>query len=617
MRLFLPLPLIICFLLITFSTASFQRAYANIGSPLPLEYFASLPDTDSIRLSPNGAYVAAFVRITGKDRNGKAVYLIDVNNGKSDFLVYAEDKEFDLRSFRWANNEKLLVHAAFPEVRNGVRTMESRLLIVDIKTKKNRNVFTKNAVRKLGVFPQIQDHIIDMLPNDPNHFLLAVREASTGYRSVYKVSLDKLRFRLVQKSKKGAIDWFADRRGDVRIGVTRDDTTYRILHKPVGEKKWVTLWEYEAFSRETVWPMGFGENKNHLYVTALHEGRDAVFRVDLAKPDLPRVLVYANEYYDVAGSLVYSKRAKSVVGLSTSIDEHIFWDDSLLALHGGLNKAMPDTSNYIVSMSDDERRYILFSTSSSEPGAYYLGDRDKKTLTIISERYANLSKISLPNKNRISYKARDGLNIEAYLTFPKGKERANLPVIIFPHGGPISFDGSEFDYWTQFFANRGYAVLQMNFRGSSGYGHDFMQAGLQGWGKAMQDDVEDGVHWLLEQGYADKNNICIVGASYGGYAALMAAVRNPDLYQCVVSFAGVSDLPKLVKSHRSYTNYDIVKAQVGSDFKDMKLRSPYYHAEEISVPVLLIHGEKDRVVNIRQRKKCIKRCAKPSKMSHF
>jgi len=220
-----------------------------------------------------------------------------------------------------------------------------------------------------------------------------------------------------------------------------------------------------------------------------------------------------------------------------------------------------------------------------------------KSLKIIAYKYSKLAPDLLSKKEKVSYKARDGLAIEGYLTLPKGDKTENLPTIIFPHGGPISYDGSGFDYWTQYFANKGYAVFQMNFRGSSGYGHDFMKQGIASWGQAMQDDVEDGTRWLINEGIADKGKVCIIGASYGGYAALMGGVKTPDLYQCIVSFAGVSDVEQLVKSHRRYTNYDIVKKQIGSDYDKLWDASPLKHAKKITKPVLLIHGSKDRVVD--------------------
>ncbi len=200
---------------------------------------------------------------------------------------------------------------------------------------------------------------------------------------------------------------------------------------------------------------------------------------------------------------------------------------------------------------------------------------------------------------RISYKARDGIEITGYLTLPKTGE-APYPTIIHPHGGPGARDVDGFDYWTSFFAHRGYAVLRPNFRGSTGYGYEFSQSQMGGWGMAMQDDLEDGLNWLVEDGIANNDKVCIVGASYGGYAARMGIAKTPDLYKCAVSFSGVSSLKQLVSDSRKYVNSKWVKNQIGSDSDDLKMRSPYYQVENIKTPILVIHGEDDRVVDVKQ-----------------
>lgn len=207
----------------------------------------------------------------------------------------------------------------------------------------------------------------------------------------------------------------------------------------------------------------------------------------------------------------------------------------------------------------------------------------------------------MAQKQVVHYKARDGLEIEAYLTLTKShKPGEKLPTVIFPHGGPMASDTDRFDYWTQFFANRGYAVLQMNFRGSSDYGFDFMKAGLKGWGLAMQNDIEDGAHWMIAEGYTDPHKMCIVGASYGGYAAMMGAAKSPKLFRCAISFAGVSDLAGLVRAHHNFINYKVVKEQIGDDTRDLEQRSPVTFAKQIEIPVLLIHGDRDRNVRVHQ-----------------
>jgi dipeptidyl aminopeptidase/acylaminoacyl peptidase len=188
------------------------------------------------------------------------------------------------------------------------------------------------------------------------------------------------------------------------------------------------------------------------------------------------------------------------------------------------------------------------------------------------------------------------------MTLPKGVDKP-IATILHPHGGPGAREMDGFDYWTSFFSNQGYAVFRPNFRGSSGYGYKFAQSQMKGWGLTMQDDLTDATHWLIDEKIADPKRICIVGASYGGYAAAMAAVKTPDLFKCAISFAGVSDLKKLVNNSRRYTNSKFVKNQIGSDSDDLEARSPYFQAAKIKTPLLLLHGEDDRVVDVEQSRR--------------
>jgi len=212
----------------------------------------------------------------------------------------------------------------------------------------------------------------------------------------------------------------------------------------------------------------------------------------------------------------------------------------------------------------------------------------------------------------VSYTARDGLKIPAYLTLPAGltpEDTHNIPFVVLPHGGPNARDFKRFDWLTQLIVNQGYGVLQMNFRGSTGYGVAFRKAGDKQWGQAMQDDITDGTHWLVEQGMANAGKICIVGGSYGGYAALMGVVKEPDLYRCAVSFNGVADLSRLVSLANRYLGGRFSTRHIGRLWKDRKMlanNSPINLVANLKAPILLVHGEKDRVVDIRQSKKMAK-----------
>ncbi|MCF2919699.1 prolyl oligopeptidase family serine peptidase [Pseudoalteromonas sp. APAL1] len=242
---------------------------------------------------------------------------------------------------------------------------------------------------------------------------------------------------------------------------------------------------------------------------------------------------------------------------------------------------------------------MVLVTGEQIPGTYMLGNRDTNELTVFVSAFPDIDDTVYSGKKKISYKARDGLTIEGYLTLPVGYKKGDkLPTIVFPHGGPMARDYADFDYWTALLAYNGYAVLQPNFRGSSGYGHEFEMAAVQGFGKEMQDDLQDAANWLVGEGIAKKDKICIGGASYGGYAALMAVVKHPETFKCAASFAGVTDLERIVSKARYFTNKEIVRKQFGTDGDKLEKVSPVNFAKQINRPVLLVHGSDDNVVPV-------------------
>ncbi|PIW63003.1 S9 family peptidase [Shewanella sp. CG12_big_fil_rev_8_21_14_0_65_47_15] len=577
-------------------------AFADTAPQLPIEAFASIPDVSSVQLSPNGKKLASVVRVELPKLKGTVVSILDLDTGEKNYAIHTDNQKFVIQSLLWANDNTLLVKAKFPANRYGTPTTETRLVKYDLTTKKTSNVLANSILERLSWIPQHQGQIIDLMADDPDNILLSLdgMGENVGQDSVLKVNLAQGKSTYIQNAKNHVIGWITDRQHKVRISIYNDETEYRIYEQPEQKSDSRLLWTFKAFSEDSVWPLGFDADPNILYVRAYHQGFEAIFKVNLTDPKLTKELVYANEETDVEGELLYSGLKQRVIGISEGDgEEYTFWDKEYAGLQNGLKAVLPDARNYITQFSADERRYLVYSTSSTEPGTYYFGDRDEKTLYPIANRYGRLKSELLANTQYLTYEARDKLKIDAYLTVPKGLEAKQLPTIIFPHGGPISYDSNDFDYWAQFFANRGYAVFRMNFRGSAGYGYEFMKAGLKSWGLEMQNDVEDGTRYLIDQGISDPKRICIVGASYGGYAALMGAAMTPDLYRCAVSVAGVTDVAYLVKSSRRHTNYEVVKEQIGSDLDALYERSPISKADKINIPVLLLHGDKDRVVKVQ------------------
>lgn len=250
----------------------------------------------------------------------------------------------------------------------------------------------------------------------------------------------------------------------------------------------------------------------------------------------------------------------------------------------------------------------MLSVEASRPAQYFTMDWASGQLGRIADTQPDLEKASLSTPRRIALRSRDGLRLEGYLTLPPAEEgRAParpLPAVLLPHGGPAAADSARYDHWTQFLASRGWAVMQLDFRGSTGYGQDFREAGRRRWGLEMQNDLADGLRWLVGQGIADPGRVCIVGASYGGYAALMGAVNDPALYRCVASFAGPTDLRDLLSHAQHFQGYELgAEAEIGTwwgDREKLRSTSPALRAADIRVPVLLIHGANDAVVPVEQ-----------------
>ncbi|TLU66784.1 S9 family peptidase [Thalassotalea litorea] len=576
-------------------TLSIPSSAASIAPPI--EAFSSTPDVANVTLSPDGRYLASIVKVTGES-SGSVVSIVDIDTQSTLHSMFTDNNKYVLTSLFWANNEVLLVTAKFPAFRGNTPSDEWRTYQVHAKTGENKTIIPKHLGRKLRYTPQIQTRVVDLLPDDKEHILVALAGTRAQIEtSIYKIKLGFYGdndFETLQQPIDGVRDWISDNQHNIRIGIKVDGTNFDIIERKDALQPFRTLWSYEAFSDKKIMPLGFANNPDILYVLALHQGKDALFKVNIQDPKLQLQLVFANASYDVSGQLRRDPTTSNVIGIGNH-----YWDSHISRLQSSVDAVLLNTNNVLLGISKDANRYLVYSSSAQESGTYYLGDRKAKYLKAVAHKYLALPPEKLSPRTEISFKARDGLTIKGYLTLPRDKFAGKLPTIVFPHGGPISRETSGFDYWSQFLASRGYAVLQIDFRGSSGYGHDFMMRGLKQWGKAMQDDIEDGTRWLISQNIAAADKICILGASYGGYAALMGTIKTPELYQCAVSFAGITDVEMLVKYSRRYRNSQLVEKQIGNDYQALWNISPVKHAQKINTPILLLHGEYDRTVRYR------------------
>lgn len=594
----------------------FFFCYSLPTAALPVESFASLPDVSQLKLSPSGEKISSIIRISTEVMNGTAVQVTELKSAQSKLVLFTDNKKYDISWVSWKDEKTLLVGVVYPSKidtwvgisRVNAKTRATRLMIVDLEKDQILTPFSSNFLKKYKIMPIAQDVVVDTLSDEPDHLLMALptnQSLAMGSRSftgIYKVNFRDQSIHSYQMSEDYVYEWLADQQHRIRAGFyVHDDGTRKIILKNATDEKWQALWPHKIFSVDEVTPLGFGLDPNILYIRAYHEKRLAIFKVNLADKNLTRELVFSDPVYDVNGGLVYSPITKDVIGVTYSANGGFtFFDPDLKKLQASIDKAMPNSKNFIYAFSQDMQTFLVFSSSDVDSGTFYLGRRNPIRLNAVASRYKKLDSALMSPTKRYDYKARDGLAIEAYLTLPKNSAGKNFATIIFPHGGPISRDDDSFNYWTQYLADKGYAVLQMNFRGSAGQGLDFRNAGLKNWGMEMQNDIEDGARKLIADGIADEKSLCILGASYGGYAALMGAVKTPEFYKCAVSIAGVSNVFEMVKDNRdNFSSYNIVDEQIGNDNKHLKEISPVNYADRIKVPVLLVHGDDDRQVPVK------------------
>lgn len=585
---------------------------STLAQSLPTEYFSRLPAFDYVKLSPSGNKLA-FIQNTNLQGGTTILLTYDFATRSQRIVVSSDNVKVKINWFEWANDDILLVSGRYETKRNGGRFYRTSLLKVDL-TQKQLELKRVMRKRKQGMglvknnhVSQFQDDVIDFLPNDPKHILVQIDYDKFATPSVYKVNVYTAQITRIEKAKLNVRHWITDQQNVVRVGYARDYdiSTVKYYYRTTADDTFDVLFEYDLYEDKSFSVMGFGLDPNIMYYKKYNGDYKAVYKMDLTTRE--STLVLANDGYDVDGSLIYSSKTNDVIGVSNPHSKfgRYYFNDSSYALVRGLKQAFNDKKVRVVSTNQDENRYIALVQSDNSAPQIYFGDIKQKRTEKLFSQYPELDNANLPHHKKVTYEARDGTEIEAYLTLPTFGE-APYPTVVHPHGGPGTRDYSGFDPWIAYMTSRGYAVIRPNFRGSRGYGYDFAQAQMQRWGLEMQDDLADAAHWMIEEKIADASKLCIFGASYGGYAAKMATVKTPDLFTCAVSFAGISDLYRLFLDKRKFLGGELrAKNQLGDNRKDLRKRSPISHVEKIKTPLLVMHGDQDIAVRVEQSREFV------------
>ena len=574
----------------------------------PADLFAQAPFMANVSVSADGKYFLA------RTANGahRVFTVIEMGENPKTLIQFDEHEDLYIDWARWANNDTILIRFW----RLGGPKVNIR---VDGKTQRYRTrsasslyaLQVKDLYNNVGAAPiKLISHdgeLVDILSDDPDHIIM--QSSKTTYsRDVYKVNIRDLnkKHERVQRRVKDIGTWSTDRTGAVRVGAGYEDNGNRkFIARLQGENEFKDLSSLFDDIDERFNALQFAENPNQLYVLSNHETDTmALYLFDIATEKFLKQ-IYHNPSYDVSGVTTNDKTgALESVSFAGDEFETIWFDDEAEREIARLKRAFPEHDVSWRSFNANARFGIVSVSSPEFSGQLYTYDRQTREVSPLPVQYPGLETEKLGKAFAVSYEARDGEKIPAFVTLPPGyssmAETKNIPFIILPHGGPAARDFKTFDLWAQFLATRGYGVLQMNFRGSTGYGLKYELAGRKQWGRLMQDDITDGVKWLTSEGFADKDRVSIFGASYGGYAALIAAALTPDIFQCSASFAGVTNLFDLVKE----AGEDSYRVKlIGSRFKDnkeMKEFSPLFRVDDMEIPVLIIHGRLDGRVPYKQ-----------------
>lgn len=457
------------------------------------------------------------------------------------------------------------------------------------------------AVTDLTPYESVRAHIEDDLPDDPDHVLISHNQRDPQVFDVYRVNVQTGQAAIVAQNPGNIVGWQTDHDGQVRAAVTSDGLNTTLLYRDEEGQFFRPLISTDY--RTSVSPVFFTFDNRKFYALS-NRGRDrlALVVVDPGKPDLEQVVFEADTVdLDAAG---YSRKRKVLTQASYQTDKprHHFFDDETRQLHERLQARLPGYELALQGSNRDEDTFIVAAYNDRTPGSRYLYSAATDTLTKLADINPAIPEADMATVRPVQYTSRDGLTIHGYLTLPAGREARNLACIVNPHGGPWARDGWGYNPEIQFLANRGFAVLQMNFRGSTGYGRAFWEASFGQWGLAMQDDITDGVQWLVEQGIADPRRIGIYGGSYGGYATLAGVAFTPDLYAAAVDYVGVSNLFTFMDTIPPYWKpmLDKMHDMVGDPERDrerLAATSPALHADRITVPLLVAQGAQDPRVN--------------------
>lgn len=568
-----------------------SRVHASQQPPLiPLRDFFKNPEKAQFRISPDGSHISFLAPY----QNRLNIFVQKIKAAQGGIVLEAPLRitgvtERDIAGHFWKNDE-LLMYA------------------MDDRGDENFHLFgvsrDGSTIKDYTPFPGVRVHLVDILEDDENHLLISTNQRDKKVHDVYRLDVRTGALEMIAQNPGNVLMWVTDHAGKLRAAGALDGTQHLVLYRDTEAEPFATILTTDY--KEAAWPALFTFDNKQLYCVS-NVGRDkkSVVIFDPASKK-ETTLVWQHPEFDVS-DIHFSRKRKVLTHVEyvSWKHEYVFFDAEIEALFARLAQKCGDKELFLTAHNRNEDKFIVCAASDRMPGAFYFYDLASDTLTKLADLVPWLKEEYLAPVKPIQYTARDGQVIHGYLTLPLGYEPKKLPLVVNPHGGPWERDTWSYNPELQFLANRGYAILNMNFRGSTGYGKRFEQLSFKQWGRAMQDDITDGVRWLIDQGIADPKRIAIYGASYGGYAALVGVTFTPDLFACGIDYVGISNIFTWLNSFPEYWKplLDETYERVGHPEKDKELLtqiSPLFHVDQIKVPLFVASGRMDPRVHIAE-----------------
>ncbi|SDS00440.1 Dipeptidyl aminopeptidase/acylaminoacyl peptidase [Opitutus sp. GAS368] len=589
---------------------------------ISIEDFARSPDLSAAQLAPDGKFMGYLFTHEGRTEMG----FLDLATGKARYFNPGRSfvgSNLQMAGFRWVSNERVVVQTTvWGHFIAGLAAVNRTTAGWLGLTGAPRLDSMRTASGMLQAY-----EILYASGHDPTRVLLLERTANGGGKSLYPdvLMMDATTggYQHILANPGEVTHWLADWDGVVRFGLKWNGKLSQLIYRELPTAPWQFVPDLgnSAGARSFV---GLDKTGRIIHVAQTSQkGRWAIYPLDLQKQQLGEAL-FADDEYDVLppdfrpgyadeplAEAIYSAKTRELLGVRymTEGPRQKWFNPAIADLQRQIDALHPGLINLIVSMDQAEGRLLVLSFSDREPGFYSLVDLAAHKVSPLGQRMPWINPEQLAVMYPVKCTARDGLPLHGYLTLPAGGGRKNLPLVMLVHGGPWVRDVWGFDPLVQFLANRGYAVLQINYRGSTGYGLEFAAKGKAEVGGAIQDDITDAVRWTIEQGVADPKRIAIMGASYGGYSALFALAKTPELYRCGIDIAGVTDWPDLLETHNKDDDYKIAYAYWEERLGEIKSEkvhrqlteaSPMNFAGQIKAPLLIVHGKEDQVVPLSQ-----------------